>query len=162
LLREGLDLPEVSLVAVLDADKEGFLRSETTLIQICGRAARNVGGSVVMYADNITGSMKRAMDEMNRRRVKQLAYNKEHNITPKTIIKAVKDLEEFQHDARVQNLSTLLGREESDLKDPKNLPSILKDLEKQMRAAAEVLDFETAAIIRDKINEINQMRARKK
>ncbi len=162
LLREGLDLPEVSLVAVLDADKEGFLRSETTLIQICGRAARNVGGSVVLYADKITGSMERAMNEMSRRRVKQLAYNKEHNITPKTIIKAVKDLEEFQHDARVQNLSTLLGREEMDLKDPKKLPSIVKDLEKQMLAAAEVLDFETAAIIRDKINEIRQMRAKAK
>jgi excinuclease ABC subunit B len=162
LLREGLDLPEVSLVAILDADKEGFLRSETTLIQICGRAARNVGGSVVLYADTITGSMKRAMDEMSRRRKKQLAYNKKHNITPKTIVKAVKDLEEFQNEARTHNLSTFLGREESELKNPKMLPTILKDLEKQMRAAAEVLDFETAAAIRDKINEIRQMRAKTK
>lgn len=161
LLREGLDLPEVSLVAVLDADKEGFLRSETTLIQICGRAARNVGGSIVMYADKVTGSMKRAIDEMERRRKKQLAYNLEHKISPKTIIKAVKDLEEFQYDARAKSLTTFLGREEQDLKDPKNLPSILKELERQMRAAAEVLDFELAAVLRDKINEINQMKARR-
>ncbi len=99
LLREGLDLPEVSLVAILGADHEGFLRSETTLIQISGRAARNVGGQVILYADTVTGSMKRALDEMDRRRAKQLAYNLEHGITPKTIIKAVEELEDFQSTA---------------------------------------------------------------
>jgi excinuclease ABC subunit B len=145
---------------VLDADKEGFLRSETTLIQICGRAARNVGGEVVLYADVMTGSMERAIGEMSRRRAKQLAYNKEHGITPKTIIKAIKDLNEFQHQAKAQNLTSFLGEKENLLRDPKQLPTIVKELEAQMRAAAEVLDFESAAVLRDKLKEIQQMRAK--
>ncbi|UPT73098.1 MAG: excinuclease ABC subunit UvrB [Elusimicrobiota bacterium] len=111
LLREGLDLPEVSLVAILGADHEGFLRSETTLIQISGRAARNVGGQVILYADTVTGSMKRALGEMDRRRVKQLAYNKAHGITPKTIVKAVEELEEFQSTAKREGLSLLRDAE---------------------------------------------------
>src|SRR3989339_744068 len=107
LLREGLDLPEVSMVAILDADKEGFLRSETSLIQIIGRAARNVGSSVILYADQRTGSMKRALAEMDRRRARQLAHNKEHGITPRTIVKAVSDLEEFQTTAKRRGLEVL-------------------------------------------------------
>src|SRR6185295_18515068 len=103
-LREGLDLPEVSLVAILDADNEGFLRSETTLIQISGRAARNVGGEVVLYADKSTDSMKKAMGEMDRRRARQLAYNAEHKITPQSIVRAVHELEEFQVLAKKEGL----------------------------------------------------------
>jgi len=162
LLREGLDIPEVSLVAVLDADKEGFLRSETTLIQVCGRAARNVGGQVVLYADKITGSMKRAMDEMERRRKKQLAYNKEHGIRPKTIVKAVQELEEFQIDARLKGLDYIFNSATINFKDRKSLNEFVATLEKQMRAAADVLDFELAAALRDKIKELTQMQVHAK
>ncbi len=157
LLREGLDLPEVALVAVLDADKEGFLRSETTLIQVCGRAARNLNGEVVLYADVMTGSMKRALDEMDRRRKKQQAYNKEHKITPRSVVKAVQDLEEFQNKAKEQGVRTAYSAEALNITDKKSLGSAIKELEKQMRAAADVLDFELAAILRDRIREIKQM-----
>jgi excinuclease ABC subunit B len=160
LLREGLDLPEVSLVAVLDADKEGFLRSETTLIQICGRAARNVGGRVVLYADNITGSMKRAMDEMDRRREKQEAYNREHGISPKTIVKAVQNLEEFQATARTKGLHKAFWDTDVDLSDKKKFAGLLKELDTQMRAAADVLDFETAAQLRDRLRELKAMQVK--
>ena len=110
---KGLDLPEVSLVAVLDADKEGFLRSETTLIQVCGRAARNVNGRVILYADRMTGSMDRAIKEMDRRRKKQLAYNEEHHITPQTIHKSVQELEEFQVQVYGAHVSRLFIDEKS-------------------------------------------------
>lgn len=158
LLREGLDIPEVSLVAVLDADKEGFLRSETTLIQVCGRAARNVEGRVVLYADVMTGSMKAALDEMKRRRLKQLAYNKEHNISPKTIVKAVQNLEEFQFKAKEKTLATLLpGMSVTAITDKASLKLVVKELDAQMRAAADVLDFEMAALLRDRIRDLKQM-----
>jgi excinuclease ABC subunit B len=157
LLREGLDIPEVSLVAVLDADKEGFLRSETTLIQVCGRAARNVEGRVVLYADVMTGSMKAALDEMTRRRSKQLAYNKEHGISPKTIVKAVQNLEEFQFKAKQKTFGQIFPGLDDNVKDRESLGRVLKELEKQMRAAADVLDFETAALIRDRIRDLKQM-----
>jgi excinuclease ABC subunit B len=157
LLREGLDLPEVSLVAILGADHEGFLRSETTLIQISGRAARNVGGQVVLYADSVTGSMKRALDEMDRRRVKQLAYNKEHGITPKTIVKAVEELEEFQSTAKREGLS-LLRDAETPL-SAKSLPTIIEEVESRMKAAAEALDFEAAVVLRDQLYELKSMSA---
>ena len=157
LLREGLDLPEVSLVAVLDADKEGFLRSETSLIQVCGRAARNVNGRVILYADRETGSMQRAMSEMGRRRQRQLAYNAAHGITPRTIIKAVQELEEFQHDAREKHIKELLP-DTFDLQlHPGRMPELVKDLEKQMFEAAENLQFELAAALRDKIAQIHEM-----
>jgi len=157
LLREGLDLPEVSLVAVMDADKEGFLRSETTLIQVCGRAARNVNGRVILYADKKTGSMTRAMQEMDRRRKKQLSYNAKHGITPQTIQKSVQELEEFQVQAYGAHVSHLFIDEKEPLLHPEKIPGILRDLEMQMLEAADTLHFELAASLRDKINEIRQM-----
>jgi excinuclease ABC subunit B len=159
LLREGLDLPEVSLVAILGADHEGFLRSETTLIQISGRAARNVGGQVILYADQKTGSMKRALDEMDRRRTKQLAYNEEHGIKPKTIIKAVEELEEFQSAAKRQGLSLL--RETEKPLSAKDLPVLLDEIEKRMTDAADNLDFELATELRDQLFELREMSATK-
>ncbi|MEK7233742.1 MAG: excinuclease ABC subunit UvrB [Elusimicrobiota bacterium] len=157
LLREGLDLPEVSLVAILGADHEGFLRSETTLIQISGRAARNVGGQVILYADTITGSMKRALDEMARRRIRQLAYNKEHGITPKSIVKAVSELEEFQSTAKREGI--LLLRDAEIPLSAKELPAIIADVESRMRAAADALDFEAAVLLRDQLFELRSMSA---
>ncbi|MDR1418449.1 MAG: excinuclease ABC subunit UvrB [Endomicrobium sp.] len=160
LLREGLDLPEVSLVAVLDADKEGFLRSESTLIQICGRAARNIDGRVIFYADTITGSMQRALTEMARRRAKQLEYNKKNNIKPKTIIKAVSELEEFKNLSKKESLTHMLSEEKFDYKiTKKNIDSIIKDIEMQMKTAAENLDFESAAILRDRMLELKSMKS---
>ncbi len=162
LLREGLDLPEVSLVAILDADKEGFLRSETTLIQICGRAARNVDGRVIFYADTMTGSMQRALKEMSRRRNKQLEYNKKNNITPKSIIKAVHELDEFQNISRQESTTRLMAEQQLDYKiTPKNIDGIIKEIEGKMKDAADNLDFETAAIMRDKMLELKAMRSGK-
>jgi excinuclease ABC subunit B len=157
LLREGLDLPEVALVAVLDADKEGFLRSETTLIQVCGRAARNVDGRVILYADKTTGSMGRAIQEMSRRRLKQLKYNEDNNISPKTIIKSIHDLEEFQVHAREAHMNKLFIEDKAPLLEPNKLPSYVRELEEQMLEAANNLQFELAAAIRDKLAEIRQM-----
>ncbi|KND50837.1 MAG: excinuclease ABC subunit B [Parcubacteria bacterium C7867-007] len=149
LLREGLDLPEVELVGILDADKEGFLRSETSLIQTIGRAARNILGRVILYADVMTGSLTRAIEETERRRTIQLAYNKEHGITPITIKKEIKDIAESMRSEHQKTVHTLL---ELDAKlyqeDPK---TFLADKRKQMNEAVEALDFETAAIIRDEI-----------
>lgn len=159
LLREGLDLPEVSLVAVLDADKEGFLRSETTLIQVCGRAARNVNGEVVLYADTMTGSMKRALDEMARRREKQTAHNRAHGVTPKTVVKAVHDLEEFQVKAKEEGLPLLFREGSEKYLTRKELPGVIKALAAQMREAADALDFEMAAVLRDRMKEIQDMMA---
>ncbi|MDR2395209.1 MAG: excinuclease ABC subunit UvrB [Endomicrobium sp.] len=162
LLREGLDLPEVSLVVVLDADKEGFLRSESTLIQICGRAARNIDGRVIFYADTMTGSMQKALTEMARRRAKQLEYNKQNNIKPTTIIKAVNELEEFKNLSKKESLTHMLSEEKFDYKvTKKNIDSIIKDLEVQMKAAAESLDFESAAILRDRMLELKDMKSSK-
>jgi excinuclease ABC subunit B len=160
LLREGLDLPEVSLVAILGADHEGFLRSETTLIQISGRAARNVGGEVVLYADSRTGSMDRALSEMDRRRAKQLAYNKEHKITPRTIIKAVDDLEEFQSAAKREGLAMLRDAEKP--LTAKDVPVMVEEIEARMKDAADNLDFELAAELRDQLFELREMSAVKK
>lgn len=153
LLREGLDIPEITLVAILDADKEGFLRSETSLIQTIGRAARNAEGHVIMYADNITDSMRVAIDETCRRRKLQEAYNKEHGITPKTIQKAVRDL---------ISISKEVARTELDLeKDPesmnkKELEKLIEKVQKQMKAAAADLNFELAAELRDKMIELKR------
>ena len=150
LLREGLDLPEVSLVAVLDADKEGFLRSETSLIQTIGRAARNAEGLVILYADEITPSMRAAMDETERRRRIQDAYNKEHGIVPKTVIKGVREVLEISKTAEED---TLRGRKKRKLSDAERAAEIAK-LEKEMKEASRMLEFEYAAVLRDRIIEL--------
>lgn len=153
LLREGLDIPEITLVAILDADKEGFLRSETSLVQTIGRAARNAEGHVIMYADNMTDSMKAAIDETNRRREVQMAYNKEHGITPQTIKKAVRDL---------ISISKEVAKEEVRFeKDPesmnrKELEKLIADVQKKMQKAAADLNFEAAAELRDKMIELKK------
>ena len=150
LLREGLDLPEVSLVAILDADKEGFLRSETSLIQTIGRAARNVRGQVVLYADTITGSMKRAMQETERRREKQLAHNRLHGITPKTIRKAHEDLGALLGlESKSDRVKDILALEQ--LPETHRLDHVIKQKQKEMKEAAKELQFELAAILRDEI-----------
>jgi excinuclease ABC subunit B len=155
LLREGLDIPEVSLVAIFDADKEGFLRSERSLIQTIGRAARNVNGTAILYADRVTGSMRRAMEETERRRQKQQAFNAQHNITPQTIQKAVADVMEtaaVEHNSTREEASqyqqgelqyTGLSRQE--------LSKKIKELEKQMYESAKNLEFEAAAQLRDQV-----------
>jgi excinuclease ABC subunit B len=149
LLREGLDLPEVELIGILDADKEGFLRSETSLIQTIGRAARNVEGRVILYADTVTGSMERAMGETNRRRTLQLEYNQKHGITPKTIKKAIHDITDQIKSEHEKTVRELLKIDKSRFeKEPKKL---IAEKEKQMSDAVKVLDFETAAILRDEI-----------
>ena len=154
LLREGLDIPEITLVAILDADKEGFLSSETSLIQTIGRAARNSEGHVIMYADTITDSMRLALDETERRRAIQMAYNEEHGITPKTIRKSVRDL---------ISISKKVAREEMQLKkDPesmskKELEKLIQDVEKKMKKAAAELNFEAAAQLRDQMVELKKM-----
>ncbi|WDU51169.1 excinuclease ABC subunit UvrB [Taylorella equigenitalis] len=155
LLREGLDIPEVSLVAILDADKEGFLRSERSLIQTIGRAARNINGSAILYADKITDSMKKAIDETERRREKQMAYNKAHGITPKTVKKAVKDIiDGVLHDSLEDMQETI---DMSDLlKDEKRLSSEIKKLEKQMLEHAKNLEFEEAAKARDQLSKLKE------
>ena len=156
LLREGLDLPEVSLVAILDADKEGFLRSETSLIQTIGRAARNVGGQVIMYADTLTGSMQRAIEETNRRREKQVAYNTAHGITPQTVVKAVRDILETKKVAEGKAYYKVFNNSGETL-PLDQLVLALGDMEKEMKQAAKSLDFEHAAVLRDEIARIKKL-----
>ncbi|MCH4097300.1 MAG: excinuclease ABC subunit UvrB [Acidaminococcus provencensis] len=151
LLREGLDMPEVSLVAILDADKEGFLRSDTAMIQTIGRAARNAHGRVIMYADNITGSMERAIEETNRRQAKQEAYNEAHGIVPKTIQKKVVDLIKLTKIAEDDTSAENYGKGGLSKASTKALEKQAKDLEKKMKAAAKQLDFELAAELRDQL-----------
>lgn len=157
LLREGLDLPEVSLVAILDADKEGFLRSDTALIQTIGRAARNAQGRVIMYADKMTDSMKRAIDETNRRRAKQVKYNTENGIVPISIHKAIHDLtEEFSQKA----VSDMRGEYKVKTDLPRNeLRQVLRDMENQMKEAAKNLEFERAAALRDELYQLKSLLA---
>ena len=153
LLREGLDIPEITLVAILDADKEGFLRSETSLIQTIGRASRNSEGHVIMYADRITDSMNKAISETERRRAIQQKYNEEHGITPQTIQKAVREL---------ISISKVIAKEELQFeKDPESMSreeieKLLQTIEKKMKKAAAELDFETAAELRDKMIELKK------
>ena len=158
LLREGLDLPEVTLIGILDADKEGFLRSDTSLIQIIGRAARNVLGKVILYADNMTGSMERAISETSRRRDIQIAYNKKHNITPKTIIKKIQDITDQLRSDHDKAVGELVRIDKAVLqKDPKRLAKLIRSKEIQMNAAVKILDFETAALLRDEIVELTKL-----
>ena len=154
LLREGLDIPEVALVAILDADKEGFLRSETSLIQTVGRAARNSEGHVIMYADNITDSMKRTIDETNRRRKVQMAYNEEHNITPTTIKKAVAELIAISRAADSNDKNGI--KKDIESMNHQEIDKLIRELTKKMRAAATELNFEDAAKYRDRIEEIRK------
>ena len=153
LLREGLDIPEITLVAILDADKEGFLRSETSLIQTIGRAARNAQGHVIMYADTITDSMRQAMDETQRRREIQMTYNEEHGITPTTIQKSVRDLISISKKVAAEELRM---EKDPESMSRKELEKLVKELDKQMRRAAADLNFEAAAELRDKMTELKK------
>jgi excinuclease ABC subunit B len=155
LLREGLDLPEVSLVAILDADKEGYLRSNSSLIQTIGRAARHIDGHVIMYADQLTESMRRAIDETYRRRAKQQTYNEAHGVTPMGIRKAIRDITERVKAVAQAHAQTAAVTRASDL--PRDeLYRLIKDLEVQMKEAARALEFERAALLRDQVIELRR------
>jgi excinuclease ABC subunit B len=157
LLREGLDLPEVSLVAILDADKEGFLRSARSLIQTCGRAARNINGRVLMYADSVTRSMQACLDETQRRRVKQLAYNEEHGITPETVKKGMRSILESIEEKDYYTPPGGVAESSEEYLAPKEIPKLVKKLRKEMLAAAKNLDFENAARLRDRVKKLEAM-----
>jgi excinuclease ABC subunit B len=158
LLREGLDLPEVSLVAILDADKQGFLRSGIALIQTIGRAARHVHGQVIMYADRVTDAMRFAIDETNRRREIQLAYNKAHHIEPASVVKSVRDLtDRIARESGVEEGKDIRGK--ASRMEQKELARMIKELEQQMKAAAKELEFERAALLRDQVFELRAMLA---
>jgi len=161
LLREGIDLPEVSLVAILDADKIGFLRSAVSLIQIIGRAARNVNGEVIMYADRVSDAMRTAIDETDRRRARQLAYNTEHNITPQSVNKAIADIiirrKSEKQAIEKKDLAILAGS--YNLMLPKERKAYIKELERRMLEHAKSLEFEEAAVIRDEIESLKESSA---
>jgi len=159
LLREGLDIPEVSLVAILDADKEGFLRSERSLIQTIGRAARHLNGTAILYADRITDSMQRAIGETERRRAKQLAFNAEHGITPRGVVKRIKDIIDgvYDADATRQELKAAQTAAEYKVMDEKSLTKKVKKIEKEMQDAAKNLEFEKAAVLRDQLKELKAL-----
>lgn len=159
LLREGLDLPEVSLVAILDADKSGFLRSDTALIQTIGRAARHVHGKVIMYADKITPAMRTAIDETNRRREIQLEYNQEHGIEPASIKKSISDITDRVKAKVVAEARSTYGVDADGQMPKSELQEIIKEMEEQMTAAAEDLEFEKAAAFRDQIFELRELLA---
>ena len=160
LLREGLDLPEVSLVAILDADKEGFLRSYRSLIQTCGRAARNVSGRVIMYADNITQSMRSAIDETERRRKIQSGYNRDNAITPQSIKSRIKDVMSSIYEQDYYTVNTAAAEESAEYVPPHELPTLLKSLRKEMAKASKKMEYERAAELRDRIRELEDMELR--
>jgi excinuclease ABC subunit B len=160
LLREGLDMPEVSLVAILDADREGFLRSDSSLIQTIGRAARNLRGKVILYGDRITGSMERAIAETERRTAKQVAFNRKHGITPKSVEKKVADIMEgaYNHGSRRGRRYDRVADRAGEYSDvtPENLGTAVKELEQKMFKHAELLEFEEAAQVRDQIRKLKE------
>jgi excinuclease ABC subunit B len=156
LLREGLDIPEVSLVAILDADKEGFLRSTRSLIQTFGRAARNVHGAVLLYADKITRSMQQAMDETRRRRKIQDAYNQEHNITPETIRKEVTQIFDFEQNVEAASADQV-AEDLTQYKSLDDIDDVIKSLDSEMQKAARALEFERAADLRDQIKRLKKL-----
>jgi excinuclease ABC subunit B len=158
LLREGLDIPEVSLVAILDADKEGFLRSERSLIQTIGRAARHINGKAILYGDKITNSMRRAIDETDRRRVKQVAYNVAHNITPQGVQKRIKDIIEGMYEPDVARTQLKAAQEQAKYlaMSEKDVSKELKRLEKEMLQAARNLEFEKATELRDQLKKLRE------
>jgi len=156
LLREGLDIPEVSLVAILDADKEGFLRSERSLIQTSGRAARNIAGQVIMYADRITGSIRTSLDETRRRREIQGRYNEEHNITPESVKKSIHDILSSIYEADYVTVP-LISEEKKLYYTEEELPEMIKRLKEEMKAAAKNLEFEKAAELRDRVKELTDI-----
>jgi excinuclease ABC subunit B len=165
LLREGLDLPEVSLVAILDADKQGFLRSETALVQTVGRAARHIEGKVIMYGDTVTAAMQAAIDVTNERRERQMEYNKIHNITPRSIEKAIYNLSDDIRAARKEE-ELAVAEEQAGYLTTRDMPKdelfhLINDLEDQMKKAAQALEFEKAADLRDQILELRQALALK-
>ena len=159
LLREGLDLPEVALVAILDADKIGFLRSTTSLIQTIGRAARNVDGRVIMYADRMSDAMNEAITETRERRAIQMKYNREHNITPRSIVKAVEDILEREKEEAAENEKQDISIRKAgyNLLEPSQRKKYIKDLENEMLEAAKNLEFERAAVLRDEIQNVKNM-----
>jgi excinuclease ABC subunit B len=157
LLREGLDLPEVSLVCILDADKEGFLRSATSLIQQMGRAARNANAEVILYADSVTPAMRQAMDETERRRAKQLAYNEEHGITPKTVIKSIRT--GIDDELKARRGAKIAADSTDPMLDAREL---VKELENDMIAAAQGMEFEAAANLRDQMMHVRELIAQQK
>jgi excinuclease ABC subunit B len=162
LLREGLDIQECALVAILDADQEGFLRSDRSLVQTIGRAARNINGRAILYADRITGSMQRALDEMTRRRELQKQHNEEHGITPRSIVKSMEEVRLSTHvaDARTERPEPKAAvQEQVDLRDPARRAAMIQALERQMREAAANLEFELAAMLRDQLTELRAMSA---
>jgi excinuclease ABC subunit B len=157
LLREGLDLPEVSLVAIIDADKEGFLRGETSLIQTIGRAARNIRGKVIMYADKESQAMRNAIDETNRRRAIQVAYNEAHGITPETIVKGISDISDFLAvESKVPSSRRSRRRKDEQQMSPEEISKTIVELEEEMLLAADELRFEYAAKLRDEIKELRR------
>jgi excinuclease ABC subunit B len=160
-LREGLDLPEVSLVAILDADKEGFLRSERSLIQTCGRAARNISGRVIMYADTLTRSMKKAVDETTRRRKLQKKFNRKHGITPETIKKSIQDIMGSVYEADYYTVSAVEEVRGEYVASDK-IPKRIEKLRKEMMTAAKELEFERAAELRDEIKKLEELELRYK
>ena len=157
LLREGLDIPEVSLVAILDADKEGFLRSERSLIQTCGRASRNIDGLVILYGDNVTGSMQRTIEETGRRREIQQQYNMDNNITPATVRSSIKDILASVYEKDYITVAARTAEVEVEYHSLQELRRGIKRLEKEMHKAAKILAFEEAARLRDQVKELRQL-----